>query len=374
MRFVDEFRDPALASTILERIRQLVESPALRNRETIRVMEVCGGHTHTIFRYGLDQLLPDRLELIHGPGCPVCVLPREYIDTAIAIARKPDVILASFGDLLRVPGTHMSLQQARAEGADIRTLYSPLDALQLARQYPDKIVVFLAIGFETTMPATALTLLQAEAEQLHNFRMLTRHISIIPTLKSLLDDPTLAVDGFIGPGHVSMVIGTHPYNFIAEHYRKPLVVSGFEPLDILQSLQMVLAQLATDRARIENQYARVVHNAGNRQAQVAISRVFEPCSRSAWRGLGAIMQSGVVLKPRFAEFDAEHAFGCEASGEGVDDSVEGSCCGEVLKGKLQPQDCPLFAVQCTPANPVGALMVSSEGACAACYQYRKGAH
>lgn len=374
MRFVDEFRDPALAATVLGRIRQLVESPALRNRETIRVMEVCGGHTHTIFRYGLHQLLPDRLELIHGPGCPVCVLPREYIDTAIAIAQEPNVILASFGDLLRVPGTYLSLQQARAEGTDIRTLYSPLDALQLARQHPDKIIVFLAIGFETTMPATAVTLLQAEAEQLHNFKLLARHISIVPTLKALLDDPALAVDGFIGPGHVSMIIGTHPYNFIAEQYRKPLVVSGFEPLDILQSLLMVLEQLATARPQVENQYARVVNRAGNHQAQAAMSRVFEPCSRSTWRGLGAIAQSGVVLKPHFAEFDAERAFGCETDGEGVDNSAEGGCCGEVLKGRLQPYACPLFAVQCTPANPVGALMVSSEGACAACYQYRKGAY
>lgn len=372
MKFVDEFRDPELAEHLLQRIKVLLNTAPLANRESVRVMEVCGGHTHTIFKYGLDRLLPSRLELIHGPGCPVCVLPRDAINTAIEIALQPKVILASFGDALRVPGTRMSLLQARAAGADVRTVYSPMDALALAKQHPDHSVVFFAIGFETTIPATALTLLQAERENVENFTMLARHISIIPTLKALLDDPELEIHGFIGPGHVSMVIGTEPYEFVAQAYGKPLVVSGFEPLDLLQSLQMVLEQLASGTSVIENQYARVVRKQGNAQAQQAISTLFEPRASDYWQGLGKVAGSGLQFRPEYSHFDAEQHFLCEASKPS--DTVEQGCCDQVLKGALQPQACPLFGGACTPSQPVGALMVSSEGACAARYLYRSGEH
>lgn len=369
MQLVDEFRDPALAQALLSRIDQLMTQTPLAEREVVRVMEVCGGHTHTIFRYGLDQLLPQGLELVHGPGCPVCVLPRACIDTAIAMAQQPDVILASFGDALRVPGSHKSLLQARAEGVDVRTVYSPLDALELARKHPDKRVVFLAIGFETTIPATAMTLIQAEQEGVDNFSMLARHISIIPTLQALLDDPELAVDAFIGPGHVSMVIGTAPYQFVSQRYQRPLVVSGFEPLDLLQSIHMVLKQLSTGQSKVENQYARVVSEAGNAQACAAIHAVFEPAKSSEWRGLGAIEGSGLQFRAAFSHFDAEQRFAAELQSEPAA-TPEYACCGEVLRGSLKPHACPLFGRECTPEHPVGALMVSSEGACAACYQYR----
>ncbi len=368
MRFVDEFRNPELAGSLLSRIETLMTSSVLSEREQVRVMEVCGGHTHTIFRYGLDRLLPSNLELVHGPGCPVCVLPRESIDTAISIAHQPNVILASFGDALRVPGTHSSLLDARAAGADVRTVYSPLDALQLAKQHPEREVVFFAIGFETTVPATALTLMQAERDQVKNFSMLARHISIIPTLKALLDDPALAVDGFIGPGHVSMVIGTEPYGFVSGNHGKPMVVSGFEPLDLLQSLYMVLEQLSKGTAKIENQYARVVRRSGNAQAQLAMKRVFEPKARCHWRGLGEVEFSGLQFRPEFTHFDAEQNF--RTTPAVAVEEPELACCDQVLVGALQPQKCPLFGKGCTPAHPVGALMVSSEGACAACYQYR----
>ncbi len=368
MRFVDEFRNPELAGGLLCRIEQLMTRSCLAERERVRVMEVCGGHTHTIFRYGLDRLLPPALELVHGPGCPVCVLPRESIDIAISIAQHPGVLLASFGDALRVPGTQGSLLDARAAGADVRTVYSPLDALQLARMHPERDVVFFAIGFETTIPATALTLLQAEREQLKNFTMLARHISIVPTLNALLGDPTLAIDGFIGPGHVSMVIGTEPYSFVAENYGKPMVVSGFEPLDLLQSLCMVLQQLSQREAKIENQYARVVRDSGNAQAQMAMSKVFEPKAGACWRGLGEVQNSGLQFRPEFSHFDAELKFKGSSSETAVEPEL--ACCDQVLVGALQPQACPLFGKSCTPSDPVGALMVSSEGACAACYQYR----
>ncbi|PSL10961.1 hydrogenase maturation protein HypD [Marinobacterium halophilum] len=368
MKFVDEFRDPALAKQLLTRIAQRMASPVLQARAPIRIMEVCGGHTHSIFRYGLEALLPQTLELIHGPGCPVCVLPREHVDDCLAIAAQPDVIFTTFGDAMRVPGSRQTLQQARAGGADIRMVYSPLDALQIARENPQRRVVFFGLGFETTMPATALTVQQAVGKQVDNFFLLCHHITIVPTLKALLDDEDVCVDAFIGPGHVSMVIGLEPYGFIAEQYRKPFIISGFEPLDILQSILMLLDQLVEGRAEVGNQYSRVVHEQGNIQAQQAVAEVFELRERSAWRGLGEIDQSGVRLRTRYAALDAEREFALRSTR--VDDPAECRC-GEVLKGQLQPQQCPLFGSGCTPAQPMGALMVSSEGACAACFQYQR---
>lgn len=368
MKYVDEFRDPEHARRLLAEIASRMALPALQARLPIRIMEVCGGHTHSIFRYGLEALLPEGLELIHGPGCPVCVLPRERVDDCLAIAAQPDVILTTFGDAMRVPGSRQSLQQAKAEGADVRMVYSPLDALQIARDNPDKRIVFFGLGFETTMPATAITLQQAAREGLGNFFLLCHHITIVPTLRALLDDDDVHVDAFIGPGHVSMVIGREPYAFIAEAYHKPFVISGFEPLDILQSILMLLNQLHEGRAAVENQYRRVVSAAGNAQAQQAVAEVFEPRERSAWRGLGEIEHSGVRLTSTYAAFDAERVFALPS--QVVADPPDCRC-GEVLKGQMRPQACPLFGSRCTPSHPMGALMVSSEGACAACFQYQR---
>ncbi|MBV0931893.1 hydrogenase formation protein HypD [Marinobacterium weihaiense] len=371
MRYVDEFRDPAHARVLLQRVRERMALPALRQRHPVRIMEVCGGHTHTIFRHGLEALLPAGLELVHGPGCPVCVLPRERIDDCVAVAAHPGVILATFGDALRVPGTRASLQQARAEGADVRIVYSPLDALALARAHPQREVVFFALGFETTMPATALTVLQASRERIANFSLLCHHISIVPTLQALLEDKDVQLDGFIGPGHVSMVIGSHPYEFIAHRYQKPFVIAGFEPVDILQSVLMLLSQLAAGEACVENQYARVVAEGGNRQALAAVSEVFELREHALWRGLGDIPRSGMRLRQTYAAFDAERRFGLFDMAESVAPEPASACCDQVLKGCCQPKQCPLFGSECIPEHPVGALMVSSEGACAACYQYRR---
>jgi hydrogenase expression/formation protein HypD len=368
MKYVDEFRDPEHARRLLAEIAHRMASPTLQVRLPIRIMEVCGGHTHSLFRYGLEALLPDGLELIHGPGCPVCVLPRERVDDCLAIAAQPEVIFTTFGDAMRVPGSRQSLQQAKAEGADIRMVYSPLDALQIARDNPDKRIVFFGLGFETTMPATAITLQQAAREGLGNFFLLCHHITIVPTLRALLDDDDVCVDAFIGPGHVSMVIGQEPYAFIAEAYHKPFVISGFEPLDILQSILMLLNQLHGGRAVVENQYSRVVSVDGNTQAQQAIAEVFEPRECSAWRGLGEIEHSGVRLTSTYAAFDAERAFALPS--QAVADPADCRC-GEVLKGQMRPQACPLFGSRCTPSQPMGALMVSSEGACAACFQYQR---
>lgn len=367
MRFVDEFRDPVRARQLLARIEQLAEQAALRQRAPLRIMEVCGGHTHSIFRYGLEAMLPDVIELIHGPGCPVCVLPRERIDDCLAIAAEADVIFTTFGDAMRVPGSRHSLQQARAAGADVRMVYSPLDALALARQHPERRVVFFALGFETTMPATALTLQQARRERIGNFFVFCHHISIVPTLRALLDDAEVAIDAFIGPGHVSMVIGSDPYRFIAERYGRPFVIAGFEPLDLLQSILLLLQQLRDGRAEVVNQYARVVRQQGSPQALRAVNEVFVPRERSLWRGLGEIAEAGVRLAPAYAAYDAERVFTPASQPVAEPDHCR---CGDVLKGRLAPAQCPLFATVCTPSTPAGALMVSSEGACAACFQYR----
>lgn len=366
MKYVDEFRDREKAAFLLKEIGQLAASIAPQRQQPIHIMEVCGGHTHSIFRYGIEGMLPEGIELVHGPGCPVCVLPMGRIDDCLAIAERREVILTTFGDAMRVPGSRKSLMQAKADGADIRMVYSPMDALSIARNNPQKEIVFFGLGFETTMPATALTVLQAESDGVANFSVFCNHITIVPTLKAILDSPELQIDGFLGPGHVSMVIGTSPYNFIARYYRRPMVVSGFEPLDVLQSLWMVLKQIAEQRADVENQYARIVPEAGNAAAQNAIERVFELREFFEWRGLGSIDQSGVRIRDTYAAFDAEKKF----SVPGVRIADPSACqCGEVLKGLIKPQQCKVFGTACTPEMPLGALMVSSEGACAAYYQY-----
>ena len=366
MKFADEFRDPDKAKALLTQIREtLARTPRPAGRP-LHIMEVCGGHTHSIFRYGLQNLVPEDIEFVHGPGCPVCVLPMGRVDDCVAIAERDDVIFTTFGDAMRVPGSRKSLIQARADGADIRMVYSPTDALELARRQPDKQVVFFALGFETTMPSTALTILQAADEGIGNFSMICQHITIIPTLKALLADPDTQIDGFIGPGHVSMIIGNRGYGFIADDYRKPFVVAGFEPLDLLQALWMVLEQLAEGRAAVENQYARVVPEDGNPVAQSAIEAVYEEREACDWRGLGAIERSGVRIRDAYARFDAEKRFGLVPA-EVADPEI---CqCGEVVRGQLKPHQCRAFGTQCTPEQPLGALMVSSEGACAAYYQY-----
>lgn len=366
MRYVDEFRDPVLARSLLKEIGALAARLERGRDRPLTVMEVCGGHTHAIFRYGLEGLLPDLVEFVHGPGCPVCVLPMGRVDDCVAIAEREGVIFATFGDAMRVPGSRKSLLQAKAEGADVRMVYSPLDALALAKRNPDREVVFFGLGFETTMPSTALTVLRAAREGVTNFSLFCNHITIIPTLRALLEQPDFGIDGFIGPGHVSMVIGTAPYGFIAEEFGKPLVVAGFEPLDLLQALLMVMRQIEEGRARIENQYARVVPEHGNPQALKAVTEVYEPRASFEWRGLGAIAGSGVRLREPYAAFDAERKFPVAAAR--VADPAA-ACCGAVLTGAMKPTACPEFGKGCTPQTPIGALMVSSEGACAAYHQY-----
>jgi hydrogenase expression/formation protein HypD len=366
MKYVDEFRDPQKAQALLLEIRNLAEQLERDRDKPIQFMEVCGGHTHAIFQYGLESLLPRSIELIHGPGCPVCVMPRGRVDDAIAIAHQPQVIFTTFGDVMRVPGSQQSLQQAKAEGADIRIVYSPLDALQIARKYPDREVVFFGIGFETTAPSVALTILQAEAEGIQNFSIFCNHVVIIPALQSLLENPDLRLDGFIGPGHVSMVIGTQPYHFIAEQYHKPVVVSGFEPIDILHSIWMLLLQIIEHRCAVENQYHRLVDQQGNSVALDAIAQVFERRAQFEWRGLGEIAQGGLQITDAYAQFDAEKKF--TLPHQKVADAAVCQC-GEILKGVLKPWQCKVFGTVCTPNTPIGTCMVSSEGACAAYFKY-----
>ncbi|TBM04708.1 hydrogenase formation protein HypD [Hafnia paralvei] len=369
MQFVDEFRNPELAKKLVQRITERVRSLPSHCRPPLQLMEVCGGHTHAIFKFGLDQLLPPEIEFVHGPGCPVCVLPMGRIDECVEIANQPDVIFCTFGDAMRVPGRHGSLLDAKRKGADVRIVYSPLDALTLAQQNPDKEVVFFGLGFETTMPSTAVTLQQAKALGLKNFTVFCQHITITPTLRSLLQQPDVRIDGFLAPGHVSMVIGAHPYEFICEDFHKPLVITGFEPLDILQALDMLVAQIAEERCSVENQYRRIVPDHGNAIAQKVLDDVFVTKDSSEWRGLGEIAHSGVGLSPAYAQFDAELRFHPQEQKVADDPRAR---CGDVLTGRCKPADCPLFGEGCNPQNAFGALMVSSEGACAAFYQYRRG--
>jgi hydrogenase expression/formation protein HypD len=361
VKFVDEFRDAELAQAVGAQIAALCEPG-----RHYKIMEVCGGHTHTIYRYGVQDHLPDDLELVHGPGCPVCVIPMGRVDDGIAIARRPDVILTCFGDMMRVPGGDGSFLDANAAGTDIRMVYSPLDALRIARQNPDKQVVFYAIGFETTAPSTALTVLRAKAEGITNFSVFCNHVTIIPAIKAILDSPDLRLDAFIGPGHVSTVIGCRPYDFIAREHGKPLVCAGFEPLDLLQSIYMIMKQLAEGRSVVENQYSRVVPWDGNPVALRVLGDVFALRPYFEWRGLGSISQSALQLSERYADYDAELRF--DVPGVRVADPK--SCqCGEVLKGVLKPWECKVFGTACTPETPIGTCMVSSEGACAAYYTF-----
>ncbi len=361
MKYVDEYRSPVVARHVAEQIAGLVEPG-----RQYKLMEVCGGHTHTIYKHGVENLLPPEVDLIHGPGCPVCVIPMGRVDDAIALAERPNVIFTTFGDMLRVPGGNGSLLEAKARGADVRLVYSPLDALRIARENPGREIVFFAIGFETTTPSTALTLLRARSEGIRNFFVFANHVTIIPAIRAILASPDLRLDGFIGPGHVSTVIGTAPYQFIAREHGKPLVVAGFEPLDVLQAALMIMAQLAEGRSEVENQYSRVVREGGNARALEAIAETMELRTTFEWRGLGFISQSALKLRGEFAAWDAELRY--DVPGVRVADPK--ACqCGEVLKGVIKPWECKVFGTACTPEKPIGTCMVSSEGACAAYYNY-----
>ena len=361
MRYVDEFREPALIARTADEIRRLADP-----KRHYRFMEVCGGHTHSIYRFGLADLLPSNIELVHGPGCPVCVLPMGRIDDGLSMAEQPGVIFTAFGDMMRVPGTRGSPLEYKARGMDVRIVYSPSDALKLARGNPDKHVMFFAIGFETTAPSTALTLMRAKAQGIRNFSVFCNHVTIIPAIRAVLDSPDMRIDAFIGPGHVSTVIGCRPYAWIASNEEKPIVVAGFEPLDVLQSIVMLLRQLKQNQNRVENQYQRAVPWEGNRAALKAMADVFELRPYFEWRGLGFISQSALRIRESYAEWDAERRF--SVPGVRVTDPKAAQC-GEVLKGVLKPAQCKLFGKECTPDQPVGALMVSSEGSCAAYYNY-----
>ncbi|MCI0487874.1 MAG: hydrogenase formation protein HypD [Blastocatellia bacterium] len=359
MKFIDEYRQSDLAHKLAEEIARLTDQP-------LKLMEVCGGHTHTIFKYGIEDLLPPNIEMIHGPGCPVCVIPLGRVDDSISIAFQPNIIFTTFGDMMRVPGSKTNLLNAKAAGADVRMIYSPLDALKIAKKNPDRHVVFLALGFETTAPSTAMTVLQATKDRVENFSVFCNHIMIVPALLGLLDSPDLKLDGFLGPGHVSTVIGTRPYEFVAKEYGKPLVVSGFEPLDVLQSVHKIVKQIIEGRAEVENQYGRAVARDGNPKALRAIFEVFEARDYFEWRGLGSIARSGMKLNRKYAAFDAELKFAVP----GLRIADPKACqCGEILKGVKKPWECKVFGTACTPETPIGSCMVSSEGACAAYYNF-----
>jgi hydrogenase expression/formation protein HypD len=370
MKHVTEFRDPALARSAIAEIARLCDRIGASRAKPVHIMEICGGHTHAIFRFGLDKLVHEGIEFIHGPGCPVCVLPMARVDECIEIAERPEVIFTTFGDAMRVPGTRGSLMQAKARGADIRMVYSPLDALEIARRNPARQVVFFGLGFETTTPSTAFAIQAAHAEGMANFSVFCNHITVPEPIRALLSDPDMVLDGFIGPGHVSMVIGTHPYDFIPQEFGKPIVVAGFEPLDLLQSVAMVLRQIAEGRAAVENQYARVVPEHGNPASLAAMADVYERRPSFEWRGLGEIDASGLRIRPAYAAYDAEEKFDVGyAKGARIVPEIEGCACGAVMTGKMKPTACPQYGRGCTPETPLGALMVSSEGACAAYWQY-----
>ncbi|MGI9616987.1 MAG: hydrogenase formation protein HypD [Acidimicrobiales bacterium] len=360
MKYLDEFSDPELAGGLFDEIARITT-------KRWAIMEVCGGQTHAIIRNGIDQLLPDGIELIHGPGCPVCVTPLGVIDKALAIAARPEVIFCSFGDMLRVPGTERDLFQVRSEGGDVRVVYSPLDAVNLAEDNPDRQVVFFAIGFETTAPANAMAVHQAEQRGLENFSVLVSHVLVPPAIEAIASSSSSRVDGFLAAGHVCSVMGTWQYGPLVERHSVPIVVTGFEPLDVLEGIRRVVAQLEAGTALLENAYPRVVSEAGNIPAQRMVEDVFAVCDRQ-WRGIGEIPVSGWRLSDRYRAFDAETRFDVV----GID-SPESALCrsGEVLQGLIKPNDCEAFGVACTPRSPLGATMVSSEGACAAYYQYRR---
>ena len=358
MKYLDEYRDQQLAQKLVDEIRRTATRPWV-------LMEVCGGQTHSIVKYGLDSLLPEQVELVHGPGCPVCVTSLEMIDRAHAIARHPEVIFCSFGDMLRVPGSSSDLFKIKAEGGNVRIVYSPLDCLKIARVNPDKKVVFFAIGFETTAPANAMAVWQAKQQGIDNFSVLVSHVLVPPAVTGILSSPHNRVQGFLGPGHVCAVSGWAEYEPIVADYRVPIVITGFEPVDILQGVLMTVQQLEQGRAELENAYGRAVRREGNPAAQQMIERVFQVCDR-AWRGLGVIPKSGYKLTPEFSAYDAEQIFDVESVR-----AIEPAICisGQILQGLKKPHDCPAFGKQCTPETPLGATMVSAEGACAAYYSY-----
>jgi hydrogenase expression/formation protein HypD len=359
MKFVTEYRDAESARRLAVALAKLVTRPWT-------IMEVCGGQTHAILKFGVDQLLPERITLIHGPGCPVCVTPIELIDKATEIAARPDVIFCSFGDMLRVPGTSGDLFTVKASGGDIRIVYSPLDAVTLAQAHPDRQVVFFAVGFETTAPANAMAVYQAKRLGLANFSVLLAHVLVPPAMEAILQAPDTRVQGFLAAGHVCTVMGTTEYEPIARRYRVPIVVTGFEPLDILQGIYACARQLEEGRADVENRYARSVRREGNLQAQALIRQLFRVVPRR-WRGVGEIPASGLGLTEAYASFDAEARFGLAGSRPEV---VSECISGEILRGAKKPPQCPAFGTRCTPEHPLGATMVSSEGACAAYYRYR----
>jgi len=361
MRFAAEYRDGTIGRAIARRLADVVDPDRL-----YKLMEICGGHTHTIYKYGIGSLLPANVELVHGPGCPVCVIPMGRVADAIAIARQPGVILTCFGDLLRVPGSDGTLLDARAAGADVRIAYSPLDALRIARENPRAEVVFFAIGFETTAPSTALTLLRARAEATSNFSCFCNHVTIGPPLRALLDSPDVFLDGFVGPGHVATVVGSAPFEFIPAEHGKGVVIAGFEPIDVLQAVLMLLEQLRSGRCEVEIQYVRAVTAAGNQRALEVMDTVFALRPQFEWRGLGFIPDSALRLADEFAEFDAELRFG--VPGVRIEDPK--ACqCGEVLRGSIKPWECKVFGTACTPERPIGTCMVAAEGACAAYFNY-----
>lgn len=360
MKFLDEYRDPAVVQRYCEKIAHIVTRPWT-------IMEVCGGQTHAIVKFGIDTLLPPEITLLHGPGCPVCVTPVELIDKAILLAQRPDVILASFGDMLRVPGSSQDLLSVKAQGGDVRTVYSPLDALALARANPDKEVVFFAVGFETTAPANAMAVFQTSRENLRNFSMLVSHVLVPPAIEAILSSEDSRVDGFLAAGHVCTVVGYEEYIPLADKYRVPFVVTGFEPLDILQGVYMVVRQLEEGRTEVENQYSRAVRKEGNISAQDLIREVFEIVARK-WRGIGPIPYSGLGLREPYRSFDAEQRFGM--TDLMVEESLD-CISGLILRGIHKPNECPAFGSLCTPEHPLGATMVSNEGACAAYYRYRR---
>ncbi|NJL00478.1 MAG: hydrogenase formation protein HypD [Spirulinaceae cyanobacterium SM2_1_0] len=362
MKFVREYRDAALAQDYARAIAQTVTRPWT-------IMEICGGQTHAIVKYGLDALLPDGIELIHGPGCPVCVTGEELIDQAIAIARQPEVILCSFGDMLRVPGSDLDLLAAKAQGADVRIAYSPLDSLQLARANPDRQVVFFAVGFETTAPATAMAVYQAQQQGLKNFSLLAAHVLVPPAMAAILGAADCRVEGFLAAGHVCTVMGYTEYEPLAAHYQVPIVVTGFEPIDVLQGIYLCIRQLEAGQATCENQYARSVQRAGNPTAQQLLQQVFRVVSRN-WRGIGEIPASGLGLQPEFTAFDAQARFATVLATLPRQTAASECISGAILRGQQKPHDCPAFGTRCTPEHPLGAPMVSSEGACAAYFRYR----
>ena len=358
MKYLDEYRDEALAGKIVDEIRRTVTKPWV-------LMEVCGGQTHSIVKYGLDRLLPNEIELVHGPGCPVCVTSLEMIDKALAIAQQPDVIFCSFGDMLRVPGSQDDLLILKSRGADVRVVYSPIDCLKIARANPEKKVVFFAIGFETTAPGNAMAVWQAHQQGIKNFSVLVSHVLVPPAMAAILGSPINRVQGFLGPGHVCTVMGYREYEPIAERYQVPIVITGFEPIDILEGTLMTVRQLEAGKAEVENQYPRVVSRDGNKVAQDLVRKVFEVSDRK-WRGVGSIPESGYRLREEFHQHDAERIFDVQQI-----DTKESEICisGLVLRGVKKPHDCPAFGTQCTPEHPLGATMVSAEGACAAYYAY-----